>query len=123
MKLHEWFYDMVAGVCHDREYVFAAFVRHFSAFMSDVLQSGQFAGEGTYVIPGIKSGSRATLAWRLERRLDWMGLNELTVHYLIQDMSSDTVVAENTRAFELSTGEITVSRPHKTVERPACDTH
>jgi hypothetical protein len=104
--LHEWLYGLLAGICRDREYVFASFVRHFTAFTADIFQAGRFSGCGVYVLNGIKSDLDATLTWRLERRLDWTGLNVVVVEYVIADRRTGRMHEAGACSFELSTGAI-----------------
>ncbi len=98
--LHEWLYRLMEELCYDREYLYLAFVEHFTGLMKLVMSSG--AVEGVYEIPGIKSGRRAFLEWTLEHRLSFMGPNILSVSYRVN--RDETSEEHGTVRFDVSTG-------------------
>lgn len=105
MKLHEWVFERVSEVCYDREYLYLAFVRHFTAFMADIIRLGKAEECGAYLIPGIKSDLDARLTWQLQRRLDWIGLNLLTVQCQLVDRATGDPQSGSVERFDLSTGD------------------
>ena len=103
-NLHEWLFARVQSVCFDREYVYRGFVEHFGAFMGELYARGGTDGDGVYEIPGIKSGLRALLRWRLGRQLSFDGPNPLWLQYTVIG-GDGTAVEEGEALFDLSSGE------------------
>ncbi|MBM4460382.1 MAG: hypothetical protein FJ011_21905 [Chloroflexi bacterium] len=106
MKLHDWFFERVNEACYDRDYLYLAFVRHFTAFMADIIRLGKTEERGDYLIPGIKSGLDVRLVWQLQRRLDWIGPNVLTVQCQLVDRATGDPQGGSVGRFDLSTGEM-----------------
>ena len=100
--LHGWLYALMEELCFDREYLYLAFVEHFTGFMKEVLRTGGSSGIGEYPLPGIKSGRRAILKWALEKQLTFMGPNILSIT-VEADWSGAPGEREVLR-FDLSTG-------------------
>jgi hypothetical protein len=105
MKLHDWFFERVSEVCYDRDYLYLAFVRHFTAFMADIIRLGKAEECGDYLIPGIKSDLDVRLTWQLQRRLDWIGLNVLAVQCQVVDRATGALKSDSAEHFDLSTGD------------------
>jgi hypothetical protein len=105
MRLHEWFYDLICEICYDREYVYASYVRHFSRFMAEVMQTGTVSQTGSYEIPGLKSDLKARLDWKLERPVHLMGLNVVLIECTVESTRTGKTELRQSGAFELSTGE------------------
>jgi hypothetical protein len=108
-SLHAWLYQLIEELCYDREYLYLAFVEHFTALMKQVMSSG--AAEGAYEIPGIKSGRSARLAWVLGHRLSFMGPNVLSVSYVVTEEGDAR--ERGTVKFDVSTG-ITAGQEEET---------
>ena len=107
--LHEWLFARVQSVCWDREYLYRGFVEHFGALMGQLYARGGVDGEGQYEIPGIKSGLRTLLSWRLDRQLSFQGPNLLRLRYTVLD-GDGTAVEQGEAAFDLSSGEAARAR-------------
>jgi hypothetical protein len=105
MTLHDWLYQVVAEVCYDRDYLYLAFVRHFSALMGQIVERGRFEDRGTYALPGMKSNRSARLEWRLEHALTWDGPNRLELRCILLDALSGAPIEARSACFDLSTGE------------------
>jgi hypothetical protein len=110
MRLHDWIYDIVCEICYDREYLYACYVRHFSALLKDILEQGLTADGGTYRIIGIKSNLAADFHWQLESRLNMMGLNVVTIRCSIENQDTKKKESEYIQSFELSAGESTTGK-------------
>lgn len=104
MKLHDWIYEIVEDICYDREYVYPYFVRHFTGLMKEIEEQGSISGEGTYSIPGIKSGVTATLHWQIEHRLNWVGSNVVSIQCEFGLTTAD--LSERAAKFEMTSGEM-----------------
>lgn len=102
MRIHDWIFGIVDDICFDREYVYPCFVRHFSSFMSEVMEQGMLSGSGVHVIPGIKSNISAKLTWRLEHRLDWVKSNE--IHLTCEFEGDAWGWQPKSASFEMSSG-------------------
>ena len=102
--LHDWLFARVQSVCFDREYVYRSFVEHFGALMGELYAHGGTDGDGTYEIPGIKSGLRALLRWELGRQLSFHGPNPLRLRCSVMD-GDGVAVEEGEALFDLSSGE------------------
>jgi hypothetical protein len=100
--LHDWLYRLVDEVCFDREYVYFAFVEHFSALLKQIYHLGSTEGRGAYAIPGIKSERRLSLRWSLEHRLNYTGPNLLAFEYAITEGGAE--LERGQARFDLSTG-------------------
>jgi hypothetical protein len=108
MKLHEWIYELVCDVCYDREYVYASYVRHFGQLMKDILEQGKVCQRGSYEIVGMKSDLKAMLNWDLERCVNLVGLNVVSIRYSIESNRTGKIESQGVRYFELSAGDETV---------------
>ena len=108
MKLHEWIYELVCEVCYDREYVYTSYVRHFGQLMKDILEQGKFCQSGNYEIIGMKSNLKVILKWDLERCINFVGLNVVSIIYSIESLDTNKMESRGVRNFELSTGEETI---------------
>jgi hypothetical protein len=106
MMLHDWFYQVVADVCYDRDYLYLAYIRHFSALMDQIVDRGRFEQSGEYAFPGMKSNLEARLEWQLEHQLSWTGPNGLSLHCKLVDSSSGMEQESRTGRFDFSTGEM-----------------
>jgi len=103
--IHEWLFALIEETCHDRDYLYRAYVEHFSGLMNGIYRAGATAERGTYHLPGIKSDRQASLFWTLEHRLDYQGPNVLAVTCRIFDAGSPSQTTEQrTARFDLSTG-------------------
>lgn len=104
--LHEWLFDLIEETCHDREYLYRAYVEHFGALMNSILRcSGAAAERGAYHLPGIKSERQASLFWAIERRSECPGPGVLAVTCRLFDAASPSgVTAQRTARFDLATG-------------------
>lgn len=105
--IHDWLYEIVAEVCHDREYLYRGFVEHFGALMQAIYRSRGGAGE--YRLPGIKSPLQARVEWRLARQVSFMGPNTLSLRCRITEAGGGgpqpPAVESPWVSFDLSTGE------------------
>jgi hypothetical protein len=108
MRLHDWFYQVVADVCYDRDYLYLVFIRHFTALMSQILDQGRFENRGKYTLPGMKSNLSAQLEWQLENRMTWMGPNRLELRCTFTDAFSGLEKETRRGWFDLSTGDMDV---------------
>jgi hypothetical protein len=108
MRLHDWLYGIVASVCIDRDYIYLAFYRHFSALLADIISQGAVANAGEYTIQGMKSNRDAEVHWQLERRLTWIGPNTVTLEARVRPVSAgEAAIGEEVLVgrFDLSTGD------------------
>jgi hypothetical protein len=105
MKLHEWMYELVCEVCYDKEYVYACYMRHFGQLMKDILEQGRTCGSGSYEIIGMKSDLKVMLNWQLERCVNLIGLNVVSISYEVASVRTGKVELHVVRSFELSTGD------------------
>lgn len=103
--LHGWVYDIVCGICRDREYLYRCFVKNFGDLLRDIFSEGAITGAGELVAAGIKSDSDAVFRWRLARRADLVGQNTLEVTCAITPKSGGEPTECRTALFDLSTGE------------------
>jgi hypothetical protein len=104
--IHEWLFALIEETCHDREYLYRAYVEHFCGLLAGIYRAGSTAERGTYHLPGIKSDRQASLFWTLEHRLDFQGPNVLAVTCRIFDAGSPSQTTEQrTARFDLSTGK------------------
>jgi len=103
MKLHDWIYGIVNEVCYDRDYLYACYIRHFTGLMNEITEKGPYEQSGIYTIEGIKSNKKASLSWRLDKRLDWLGLNAVTFCCKIE--SAVEAEKKMDERFDMSTGE------------------
>ena len=103
-SLHSWLYDAVAETCHDREYLYRAFVEHFIGIFGMIYDSGAITAGGSYTIFGLKGGPDAVVSWHLEHQLSFAGPNVIV---LSASFSSPDRVEVGTRhaSFDLATGE------------------
>jgi len=105
--LHEWLFDLVAETCHDRDYLYRAYVEHFCGLLNTVYGTGSTLGRGTYHLPGIKSDRQASIFWTLDHRLDFAGPNVLAIECRIGDSGAGSGGSELRSArFDLSTGRL-----------------
>lgn len=103
MKLHDWIYEIVSEVCYDRDYLYPCYIRHFTGLMNEIIEKGSFEQAGTYTVEGIKSNKKASLNWRLDKRLDWLGFNAVT---FCCEIESATKQSQKLQVrFDLSTGD------------------
>jgi len=105
MRLHDWLYNLICDVCYDREYVYASFVRHFSALLKDIFEQGRFSETGKYDVNGMKSDKVAHVKWRLEHQFNLMGLNSVTFECEIENTLTGKKEKLEKAVFELSTGD------------------
>lgn len=105
MKLHEWLYNIVCEICRDREYVYLSFVRNFTALMKEIYETGDIKDSGTFTVTGIKSNMNADIQWHIHHRIDYSGLNSVTVKCVIVDTVTGVRNKEYEIIFELSMGE------------------
>lgn len=113
MRLHDWIYDIVCEICYDREYLYACYVRHFSALLTEIFEQGRIVDSGTYKIIGIKSNLVANFYWRLESRLNMMRLNVVTIRCAVENVDTGKQQSEYVQSFELSAGERTTGQAIK----------
>jgi hypothetical protein len=106
MQIHDWLFQIVADVCYDRDYLYLAYIRHFTALMNQIVDRGRFESRGEYALHGMKSNLSAILDWQLEHHLTWMGPNRLTL--CCTQTNNLTGVASETSSvcFDLSTGDL-----------------
>lgn len=106
--LHEWLFDLIEETCHDREYLYRAYVEHFCGLLNGILRAGATAEQrGTYHLPGIKSDRQASLFWAIDPRPDVQGPGVLAVTCRLFDAASPSgMTAQRTARFDLSTGRV-----------------
>lgn len=103
--IHEWLFALIEETCHDRDYLYRAYVEHFSGLLAGIYRKGSTAERGTYHLPGIKSERQASLFWSVEHRLDHQEAAVLAVTCRIFDAASPSGTTEQrTARFDLSTG-------------------
>jgi hypothetical protein len=103
--IHEWLFALIEETCHDRDYLYRAFVEHFCGVLNGIYRAGATVQRGTYHLPGIKSDRQASIYWTLEHRLDYQGPNVLAVTSRIYDAASPSGTTEQRAArFDLATG-------------------
>ncbi len=105
MKLHEWLYRLVYEICHDREYFYFCYARHFSELTKYIFEQGRFSESGAYEIPGMKSSKKAILHWQLAHCTDFTRLNTVTIYYTIEDSDTGKKESGASQTFDLSCGE------------------
>lgn len=105
MRIHEWLYDVVREICHDREYIYLSFIQSFKALMDDIYTRGYIEDHGEHIVEGIKSGLRAEITWRLHHRVNYVGLNIVDMICVIRDRFSGEEQQKLEESFELSAGE------------------
>lgn len=105
IKLHEWIYNFIGEVCYDREYLYLSFIRGFTTLMNQIYDKGNILEGGSCVIPGIKSNLQAEIEWKLHHRVNFVGLNIITLNCSIKDTISGNIIEEAEKKFELSSGE------------------
>jgi hypothetical protein len=104
--IHEWLFALIEETCRDREYLYRAYIEHFSGLLAGIYRTGSTAERGTYHLPGIKSARQASLFWTLERRSDAPAPNVLAVTCRIFDAASPSGTTEQrTARFDLATGK------------------
>jgi hypothetical protein len=103
--IHEWLFALIEETCHDRDYLYRAYVEHFCGLLAGIYRPGSTVERGTYHLPGIKSDRQASLYWSLEHRPDNQGPNVLAVTCRLFDAGAASGTTEQrTARFDLSTG-------------------
>ena len=105
--LHDWLHSIVKSVCYDREYMYAAFADAFCRLTTRIFDNGSVSETGEMVIHGIKSEYDVCLRYVLAHRLNYLGLNEVTITCDIVEKSSGLALETHNASFELSFGEKT----------------
>ena len=110
MTLHEWFYQIAAEVCLDREYMYYVFANYFSVFVKE-LYSPCHSG-GSMIIYGVKSDYDAHVYWNLPRKTDFIGSGAIECEYRLVHKNGGTELPVNKAEFELAGGtSVTISQP------------
>ncbi len=118
MQLHDWLFQVVAEVCYDRDYLYLAFIRHFTALMGLIVDRGRFEARGEYSLPGMKSNLSARLEWQLEHQLTWMGPNRLQLRCTLIDMAAGVEIETRSGCFDFSTGDRIAPPPASSAFQP-----
>jgi hypothetical protein len=112
VTLHEWIYSIVEEICYDREYVYAVFIRHFGELTNEMYFKGRIAGSGEHMITGLKSGLVADFHWELKQCVNLIRLNTVQIECTIHSTDTGIIESQQTRSFELSTGDEIVVNQH-----------
>jgi hypothetical protein len=102
--LHDWLYTLAEELCHDQDYLYRYFVEHFCGLLNKIYREASRVPEGSYPMPGVKSNRQAELRWSLERRVDFLGPNPLTVSWRLAESPGGTTLGSGSERFDLSTG-------------------
>ena len=121
MRLHDWLYECVAEVCYDRDYLYLAYVRHFTALMNQIIDRGRFENRGEYAFAGMKSNLSARLEWQLEHRLSWMGSNQLQLRCTFTNTLTGADSDIRSGRFDFSTGEMLAPQSTPGALQPPCE--
>jgi D-arabinose 5-phosphate isomerase GutQ len=105
LKLHEWLYDIVTNICYDRDYAYKAFCEAFNQLSTMMFTNGGTKEKGKIIVYGIKSEYNAKITYCFVHRLNYVGLNEVTVKCEIIDKTKNVIIEEHIKCFELSLGE------------------
>jgi len=104
-KWHDMLYDAVAEICHDREYVYASFLRVFRQLSEQIYGCGATADHGSAEAVGLKSDWVARFHWRLQRRVDYSGGNVMCLCCTMGNRWTGEIAWQAERAFDVSSGE------------------
>lgn len=105
LRLHGWIYEIVAAVTYDRDYVYRSFYRVLQQLLGQVLEKGHAVAGGTVWIYGLKSDWDVRLHYRMQHRLNHIGLNPLHCTCEVVDKRSGAVLESCVKSFELSCGD------------------
>lgn len=103
--LHDWVYDIITAITFDRDYAYLSFYRTLAGLLSRLFGEGGVRPEGEVAAAGIKSDWDAVFSFTMTRRLNYVGLNDVTLHCRILEKATGRVVEEHTGRFELSLGQ------------------
>ena len=84
-SIHSLIYWAVCETCYDREYIYRAFVKHYTQISRRMFVDLPSPETGEYTFNGIKSNRSVSVRWRFARRLNWCGSNHVTLTVTITD--------------------------------------
>ena len=105
--LHSFLYNLLTGICFDREYLYKSYVNTFNKLTEQIYNNNGLQDGGTVKVSGLKSDFESTLTWNRTNGLNYYRLCEITLCCEVVNKLSNQIVDKSYFLVDLTTGLLT----------------